>query len=107
MIAAQTTVAVKAAFPSLEWSEFRSDTRAVVPRDALYAVLEFLCGQHGFDLLVDITCVDYLNYRGAENRFGLVYLLANTETNERITLRTFVNEPDLKVCSAVPLWAGG
>ena len=32
--------------------------------------------------------------------------MANTETNERLTLRVFVNEPDLSVPSAVRLWAG-
>jgi NADH-quinone oxidoreductase subunit C len=36
----------------------------------------------------------------------LVYLLAGTETNERITVRLFLNEPDLTVPSAVPLWEG-
>ena len=102
MIDPQTT----AAFPGIAWSEFRGDTRAVVSRDELFAALKLLRDQRGFDLLVDITCVDYLNYRDAEDRFGLVYLLANTQTNERITVRTFVNEPDLVVPSAVPLWAG-
>jgi len=47
-----------------------------------------------------------LNYRGAADRFGLVYLLANTETNERLTVRVFLNEPELTVPSIVPLWAG-
>ncbi len=47
-----------------------------------------------------------MNYRDAEDRFGLVYLLANTETNEQLTLRTFVNEPEPSVPSAVPLWPG-
>jgi NADH-quinone oxidoreductase subunit C len=106
MIDPQTVAALGAAFSSITWSEFRTDTRAVVGRDQLYAVLEFLRDRRGFDLLVDITCVDYLNFRDAENRFGLVYLLANTATNERITLRTFVNEPDLTVPSSVPLWKG-
>jgi NADH-quinone oxidoreductase subunit C len=106
MIEKETVASVTAEFPSLAWSEFRGETRAVVPRDALFAVLKLLRDARGFDLLVDITCVDYLNYRGAENRFGLVYLLSNTATNERITLRVFVNEPDLVVPSAVPLWEG-
>jgi NADH-quinone oxidoreductase subunit C len=57
-------------------------------------------------MLVDITCVDYLHYRGAHDRFGLVYLLANTQTNERLAVRTFLNEPDLEVPSLVPLWKG-
>jgi NADH-quinone oxidoreductase subunit C len=106
MIDRETVTAVTDAFGSLRWSEFRGETRAVVPRDELFAVLSHLRDARGFDLLVDITCVDYLNYRGAEDRFGLVYLLASTWTNERITLRVFVNEPDLVVPSAVPLWAG-
>jgi NADH-quinone oxidoreductase subunit C len=106
MIDPQTLSAVQAEFPELRWSVFRDQTRAVVPRDALAAVLKSLREARGFDLLVDITCVDYLNYRGAEDRFGLVYLLANTATNERLTLRLFLNEPDLSVPSAVPLWEG-
>lgn len=86
-------------------SEFRDATRVIVPRELLFDSLEVL-QRRGFDLLVDITCVDYLAYRDATDRFGLVYLLANTETNERITLRVFLNEPDLIVPSAVPLWEG-
>jgi len=101
-----TIAALKTAFPELAFSEFRGDTRVVVPRESIYPVLEMLKEALGFDLLVDLTCVDYLNYRGARDRFGLVYLLANAETNERLTLRTFVNDPQPAVPSVVPLWEG-
>ena len=93
-------------FPDVRTSEFRGDVRVVVPRESLFAALECLRDERKFDLLVDISCVDYLNYRGAEARFGLVYLLASTETNERITVRTFLDEPNLIVPTAVPLWQG-
>jgi NADH-quinone oxidoreductase subunit C len=106
MIDPQTIADLSAAVPTVGWSEFRGDTRAVVPRDELLRALALLRDRRGFDLLVDITCVDYLNYRGAEDRFGLVYLLANTQTNERITVRTFVNSPELTVPSVVTLWKG-
>lgn len=106
MIDPQTVSALGAQCPSIRWSEFRGDMRAVVPRDELFVALKFMRDARGFDLLVDITCVDYLNYRQALDRFGLVYLLANTRTNERITLRTFVNDPEPTVSSAVPLWSG-
>jgi NADH-quinone oxidoreductase subunit C len=106
MLDRQTMDALSAVFARIAWSEFRGDTRAVVPRDELYAVLKSLRDEQGFDMLVDITCIDYLAYRDAEDRFGLVYLLANTQTNERVTVRAFVNEPDLTVPSAVPLWEG-
>jgi NADH-quinone oxidoreductase subunit C len=105
MIQPETIDALEAAFPGLPHSEFRGQTRVVVPRDSIYRLLEWL-KLRGFDFLVDITCVDYLNYRQATDRFGLVYLLAGTETNERITLRVFLNEPELNVPSAVPLWEG-
>src|SRR5438874_1178483 len=96
-----TITALPTRFPEAKTSEFRGEARAIVPPSAIFAALEFLKRERRFDFLVDITCVDYLHYRGAEDRFGLVYLLANTETNERITLRTFLNEPDLSVPSAV------
>ncbi len=103
---AETIAALSAAFPKAQFSEFRGEGRVVVDRGELAQVLRFLRDKRSFDLLVDITCVDYLNYRGAMHRFGLVYLLANAETNERITLRVFVDDVDPQVPSAVPLWAG-
>ena len=75
-----------------------------MPVDRLHEVLRTLKEKHGFDFLTDITCVDYLHYHDAKDRFGLVYLLTNTETNERITVRTFVNDPEPAVPTAVGLW---
>ena len=64
---ADTVNALRAAFGDLPghrvpWHEFRGETRVVVPAEKFYEVLKLLKEQHGFDLLVDITCVDYLNY---------------------------------------------
>jgi len=102
-----TTIdALKARYGDMPVSEFRGDTRVVVAKDKLLDVMSLLKGERGFDLLVDVTCVDYLNYRDATSRFGLVYLLANTATNERLTVRVYLDEPDLTVASTVPLWAG-
>jgi NADH-quinone oxidoreductase subunit C len=106
MIEPGTVDALTQTFANLAHSEFRGQFRVVVPAAAIFDVLRFLRDVRGFDLLVDITCVDYLSYRGAKDRFGLVYLLANTQTNERITLRVYLNEPNLTVASAVPLWEG-
>jgi NADH-quinone oxidoreductase subunit C len=93
-------------FAGIAASEFRGQTRAVVPRESIYRVLEALKTKLGFDLLVDVTCVDYLDWPGAKDRFGLLYLLANTESSERITVRTFVNDPEPTVPSVVGLWEG-
>jgi NADH-quinone oxidoreductase subunit C len=101
-----TIAALKKAYPDLAFSEFRGQTRVAVPRDSIYPVLQMLKGALGFDLLVDLTCVDYLDYRGTKDRFGLVYLLANAETNERLTVRTYVNDRQPAVPSVVSLWEG-
>ncbi len=103
---AATIDALVARFSETTTSEFRGEVRAIVPANKIYDALAFLKTERGFDFLSDITCVDYLNYRGATDRFGLVYLLENTETNERLTVRTFLNEPDLTVPSVTPLWEG-
>lgn len=98
--------AIEQRFPGLSVSEFRDQTRLVVPADRLFDLAAWLKSEHGFDLLVDITCVDYLRYRGATDRFGLVYILAGTGHNERLFLRVLLNEPDLTVPSLTPLWKG-
>lgn len=104
--APETLEALKACCGDVPASEFRGDTRVLVSRERLLEAMRTLKNGRGFDLLVDITCVDYLNYRHAADRFGLVYLLKNTATNERLTVRVYLNEPDLDVPSLVPLWSG-
>ena len=101
MLQPQSLEALRAAFPAVTSSEFRGDTRIVVPHSEIYDALEFLRDDRAFDFLVDITCVDYLAFRDAEHRFGLVYLLTNLETNERITVRT---SPDRTVETGSALW---
>ena len=102
----QTIEQLITAHPGLAVSEFRGQTRVVAPVESLLDVLRTLKEKLGFDMLVDVTCVDYLHYRDARDRFGMVYLLANTESNERITVRCFVSDPEPTVPSVVGLWEG-
>jgi NADH-quinone oxidoreductase subunit C len=97
--------AVKARF-DVKVDEYRGEHRVVVPRDSLTAVMTLLRDVCAYDLLLDVTCVDYLNYRGATDRFGLVYLLANSTTAARLNIRVMLNEPELTVDSVVSLWEG-
>lgn len=106
MLRAEILDALKARFGDLATSEFRGQVRVVVPLTQLHDVLAALKEEHGFDFLVDVTCVDYLNYRGAKDRFGMVYSLLNTETNERIIIRTFLNDPEPTVPTVYDLWKG-
>jgi NADH-quinone oxidoreductase subunit C len=60
----------------------------------------------GMDQLVDVTAVDLLEYPNATDRFEVVYLLLNTDSGERLIIKTHVNEPKLTLPSMVPIWFG-
>ena len=85
-------------------SSFRDNRRVVVPSGKLYPVLECLRNEFGFDMLIDVTAADYLEYPDAVDRFGVVYPLLNTTSGERIIVKTFLNLPDPRLPSAYPLW---
>ncbi|MGH9174614.1 MAG: NADH-quinone oxidoreductase subunit C [Vicinamibacterales bacterium] len=85
---------------------FHDNIRLIVPAGQVYAVLEHLKSACGFDMLVDITAVDYLEYPDATDRFGVVYCLLGTQSGERLIVKTYLNEPDLSLPSVYGLWRG-
>ncbi len=85
-------------------SRFRDNRRVDVPGEKLFEILSCLKSDHGFSMLVDLTAVDYLEYEGAVDRFGVVYMLLNVLTGERLIVRTSVNPPDLTLPSVYSLW---
>ena len=87
------------------WAPFRDQERVIVSRDHLFDILRTLRDDLGFDMLVDMTGVDYLEYEGARDRFGVVYCLLDTNSGKRLVVKTMLNEPNLEIPSAVPLWS--
>ncbi len=79
-----------------------------VPPDRLREVLAFLRDdpRTRFDMLADLTCVDYLNYPDAEDRFGVVYSLLSLPLQHRLWVKVFVNDPAPTVPSVVSIWKG-
>jgi NADH-quinone oxidoreductase subunit C len=91
---------------SIATSEFRDNQRVIVPPGKLYAVLESLKRDGGFDMLVELSAADYLHYPDAKDRYGVWYVLLNTTSGERIIVKAWVNDPDPTLASAYPLWKG-
>lgn len=93
-------------FPNagLNFSRFRDNVRTTVSNAALLEVMQYLKEELGFDALMDVTAVDYLNFEGATDRFGVVYVVLSTTTGERLILKTFVNDPEPELPTLVPLW---
>jgi NADH-quinone oxidoreductase subunit C len=92
----------------VETHEARGDATAVVERRALPAVLRFCRDEPAltFDVLMDLTAVDYLKFPGREDgpRFEVVYHLYSLPHNHRVRLKARVDEDDAVVPSAVELW---
>ncbi len=90
--------------------EFRDNKRVLVAADqapaVLFDLLKCLKDDCGFDYLVDVAGIDYLNYPDATDRYAVVYALTNTATGERVFVKAFANDPDPELPSAVPLWKG-
>ncbi len=87
-------------------SQFRDNFRLHVAPERVYDCLQCLQQACGFDMLIDLSAVDYLDYPGAKDRFGVIYALLNTSSGQRVYVKTAVNEPELRLPSVVSLWKG-
>jgi len=87
-------------------SSFRDNRRIDVPAAVVFDVLSGLKNDYGFNMLIDLTAVDWLEYEGAVDRFSVVYLLLNMDSGERLIVRTAVNLPTPTLLSVYALWRG-
>ncbi len=90
---------------SLEWSDFRDQTRVVCPANELLKCLNAFKSV-GFDQLTDLTAVDLLEYGNVNDRFEVVYCLLNVDSGLRLIAKTYLNEPELTIPSAISVWFG-
>lgn len=79
-----------------------------VPAPRLVEVMTFLRddSRTRFEQLIDVTCVDYLNFPKARDRYGVVYSLLSLSLEHRLWIKVFVNDPDPEVPSVVGVWVG-
>ena len=85
-------------------SSFRDNRRIDVASGRVFDLLGCLKSEHGFNMLMDLTVVDYLEYEGATDRFGVLYMLLNVDSGERLIVRTALNLPEPKLPSVYSLW---
>ncbi|MCH8878525.1 MAG: NADH-quinone oxidoreductase subunit C [Planctomycetes bacterium] len=108
---------LQARFPDIEFAPAplldRGDESGVqlcvrVPPANLLEVLRFLRDDPRcqFEQLSDLTCIDYLNFPKATDRYGVTYSLLSISLGHRLWIKCFVNDPDPKVPSATSIWIG-
>ena len=91
---------------SYQTSIFRDNRRILVKVERVHAFLAYLKDVLGFDMLVELTAVDYLKYPNARDRYGVIYGLLNTTAGDRLWVKTFVNDPEPTVPTVFDLWKG-
>ncbi len=78
------------------------------PAERLLEIMQFLRTDEAclFEQLCDLTCVDYLNFPDATDRFAVIYSLLSLTRNDRLWIKCWVNDPDPEVPSVVGIWRG-
>lgn len=90
-------------FADVEWQPSGDQDTVIVPKDQLRDFAR-AAREAGFEMLVDVTAVDYLRRRRV--RFEVVAGLLSLEHNVRLRLRVPVDEDDSTVPSLVPVYSG-
>ena len=77
-----------------------------VAREAIAEVCAHLRDEEGFDLLADVSGVDFLGVAPSNERFLVAYHLLSLRSNIRLRLRVFVPEGDETVPTVVGVYPG-
>ncbi len=80
----------------------RGDVTALIDAARIEDALRFLRDELGFDMLTDLTAVDYL---GETPRFEVVYHFYSTTTNGRLRVKARVAEDAPEIASVADLYA--
>lgn len=79
-----------------------------IPPERLMQVMTFLHDDErcAMQQLCDLTCVDYLNFPNAKDRYGVTYALLSVSLGHRLYAKVFVNDPNPEVPSVFRIWKG-
>jgi NADH-quinone oxidoreductase subunit C len=82
--------------------EFRGEVTVTVKKDAIIDILSFLKQTLQYNLLTDLTAIDYLGKK--EERFMMVYLLYSIPNKDRLRIKTPVTEAECHIPTASTVW---
>ena len=93
---------IRAAFPDVSFEAFTylNQNFLVLPLESILPVAMFLKSDSGFDMLTDLTAVDYPK---REKRFEVIYELYSFPRNERLRLKVPAGDGET-VESMVSVW---
>ena len=86
----------------LDVKEFRGEVTVTVKKDDVIEICNFLKTNLQYNLLTDVTAVDYF---GKDPRFMVVYNLYSIPNKDRILVKAPVSEADCTIDSVTGLWS--
>ena len=87
----------------IEVVEYRGEVTVTIKKEDLLSVLAFLKQSLQYNLLTDVTAIDYLGKK--EERFMLVYLLCSIPNKDRLRVKAAVSGEDCRIESASQVWS--
>lgn len=84
-----------------DWHADFGDRTLIIDKNAVAKVCKILRDELGYNMLADLTCVDYHPRRP---RFEVVYHLLNLATKERIRLKVMPDDKTPVVPTITSLW---
>ena len=99
----RAVVKLKGKFASsiLDVKEFRGEVTVTVKKEDIVEICRFLKAELSYNLLTDVTAVDYL---GKEPRFMVVYNLYSIPNKDRLRVKAPVAEEDCSIDTVSVVW---
>ena len=72
--------------------------------DRIFKILAHLKETHSFDMLTDLTAIDYFEKSPKEKRFSVLYILTSLKHNFTFTIEVRLPETNPKINSFLLLW---
>ena len=85
----------------IDAKEFRGEVTVTVKKEDIVAICGFLKQEQSYNLLTDVTAVDYL---GSDPRFMIVYNLYSIPNKDRIRIKAPVTESDCTIDTVSCVW---
>jgi NADH-quinone oxidoreductase subunit C len=99
----RAVVKLKGKFESsiIDVKEFRGEVTVTVKKEDIVEICRFLKAELAYNLLTDVTAVDYL---GREPRFMMVYNLYSIPNKDRLRIKAPVAEADSTIDTVTTVW---
>jgi NADH-quinone oxidoreductase subunit C len=85
----------------LDIATFRGEVTITVDKNSIVSICKFLKEDLKYNLLTDVTAVDYL---GTEPRFMMVYNLYSIPNKDRLRIKAPVTESDCSIETVTGVW---